>query len=162
MHRRSKPRRTIAALVATAALAAAPAPAHAARNLAGVPANLTEVAASQNFLVHYTSAPGDPNAITPEAAQGLLVAAERALGDSRSRLDLPPPMDDGDGRSDLYVYGGMTQGPERGLVRADTRDDRTTGWAAIPPSATADTATVTHQVIHLQQLGLYRPAGRVL
>src|SRR6187200_1204891 len=114
MHRRSHPRRALAALAATAALAAAPAPAHAARNLAGVPSGLTEQAASQNFLVHYTSAPGDPNAITPEAAQGLLVAAERALGDSRSRLDLPPPMDDGDGRADVYVYAGTDQGAERG------------------------------------------------
>jgi hypothetical protein len=162
MHRTSKPSRAIAALVATAALAAVPAPAHAARNLGGVPGNLTEQATSQNFLVHYTSAPGDPSAIAPEAAQGLLVAAERALGDSRSRLDLPPPMDDGDGHSDVYVYAGIDRGPERGLVRPDSRADRTTGWIGLQPDATGDMAAVTHQVVHLQQLGLYRPAGFVL
>jgi hypothetical protein len=162
MHRRFKPHRALAAFVVTAALIAAPAPAGAARNLAGVPSNLTEQAASQNFLVHYTSTPGDPSAIAPEAAQGLLVGAERALGDSRSRLDLPPPMDDGDGRADVYVYAGTDHGLERGLVRADSRADRTTGWIGLAPDATGDLAAVTHQVVHLQQLGLYRPAGRVL
>jgi hypothetical protein len=162
MHRRSERRRALAALVTAAALIGAPAPAHAARNLAGVPANLTEQAASQNFLVHYTSAPGDPNAIAPDTAHGLLVGAERALGDSRSRLDLPPPMDDGDRRADVYVYAGTDRGPERGLVRADSRDDRTTGWIGLSPDATGDMLAVTHQVVHLQQLGLYRPAGLVL
>ncbi len=137
-------------------------PALAARNLAGVPGNLTEQAASQSFVVHYTSAPGDPNAIAPEAAQQLLINAERALGDSKSRLDLPQPLDDGDGRSDIYVYGGIDRGPERGMVRADSRDDRTTGWIGIQPASTGDMVTVTHQVVHLQQLALYRPAGRVL
>jgi len=162
MHRRTQPGRLLTAFLAALALTALPAPAVAARNLGGVPTNLTEHAASQNFRVHYTSAAGDPNAIAPEAAQKLLVSAERALGDSKSRLDLPQPMDDGDGRADVYVYAGTSGGPERGLVRADSRDDRTTGWIGIPPDATADTVTVTHQVVHLQQLALYRPAGRVL
>jgi hypothetical protein len=162
MHRRTQHRRLLTAFLAALALTAVPAPARAARNLGGVPTNLTEQAVSQNFLVHYTSAPGDPNAIAPEAAQKLLVSAERALGDTKSRLELPQPMDDGDGRADVYVYGGTSRGPERGLVRADSTADRTTGWIAIPPDATADMATVTHQVVHLQQLALYRPAGRVL
>ena len=163
MHRSTKTRRALTAVLAAAALAsAAPTGAHAARNLGGVPGNLTEQAVSQNFVVHYTSAPGDPNAIAPEAAQGLLVTAERSLGDSKSRLDLPQPMDDGDGQADIYVYSTPSGGPERGLVRADSRDDRASGWIGIPPDATADPFTVTHQVVHLQQLGLYRPAGRVL
>jgi hypothetical protein len=163
MHRSSTSRRALIVVAATVAvLAGFAAPAHAARNLAGVPGNLTELAASQNFLVHYTSAPGDPNAITPEAAQQLLAGAERALGDTQGRLGLTHPLDDGDGLSDVYVYAGTDRGPERGMVRADSRADRTSGWIAIPPEATGDLATITHQVVHLQQLALYRPAGRVL
>lgn len=162
MHRTTRTYRLLALVTATAALVVGAAPAHAARNLGGVPGNLTEQVASQNFLVHYTSAPGDPNAIAPEGAQQVLFNAERALGDSRSRLDLPEPMDDGDRRSDVYVYAVPQRGPERGLVRADSRDDRTTGWIGLPPEATGDMVTITHHVVHLQQLGLYRPAGGVL
>jgi hypothetical protein len=162
MRRSSKPRRALPAVLAVAALAAAVPPAQAAHNLAGVPGNLSEEVDSQNFAVHYTSAPGDPNAIAPEAAQQLLVNAERALGDSRSRLDLPQPVDDGDGHADVYVYSGTSRPPERGLVRADSRDDQASGWIGIPPESTGDIVTVTHQVVHLQQLALYRPAGRVL
>ena len=162
MHRRTKPRRVAPIALAAVCLALTTPPAHAARNLAGVPANLAEEATSQNFAVHYTSAPGDPNAIAPGAAQQLLVHAERALGDSRSRLDLPPPIDDGDGRADVYVYTGTVRPPERGMVRADSRDDRASGWIGLPPDAAGDIVAVTPQVVHLQQLALYRPAGRVL
>ena len=157
-----KLRRAPTGLAVAVLVALAAAPAQAARNLTGVPANLGEEAASQNFAVHYTSAPEDPSAIAPEAAQQLLVNAERALSDSQSRLDLPPPMDDGDGRADVYVYAGASRGPERGLVKEDSRDDRTSGWIGLPPEAAGDIVAVTHQVVHLQQLGLYRPAGRVL
>jgi len=162
MHRRTKPR-LVPAVVAALALTAVGAPsAEAARSLAGVPTELTEQAASQNFLVHYTSDPARPDAIAPEGAQQLLINAERALGDSTSRLDLPQPLDDGDGRVDIYVYAATSRGPERGLVRADSRDDRGTGWIGLPPDAIGDVVAVAHQVVHLQQLALYRPAGRVL
>ena len=146
--------------IAAVATAALPAPAFGARNLAGVPANLTESAVSENFTVHYTSTPGDPNAISPQAARQLLATAERALGDSRSRIGLPQPLDDGDRRSDIYVYGANRPG-ERGTWRRDSDADQTSGWIGIPPDAT-DIVTVTHQVVHLQQLALYRPAGSTL
>jgi hypothetical protein len=162
VYRSTKPRLLPALLIAVAALAAVASPAQAARNLAGVPANLGEQATSANFVVHYTSAAGDPNAVAPEAVQRLLVNAERALGDSKSRLDLPQPIDDGDAHTDVYLYTGTVHQPERGMVRADSRDDRASGWIGLPPESTGDIVTVTHQVVHLQQLALYRPAGRVL
>jgi hypothetical protein len=133
----------------------------AARDLTGVPANLGEQAASAAFVVHYTTQPGDPNAITPEAAQQLLATAERVLGDSIDRLGMPRPLDDGDGRADVYVFQTLDD-VERGMVRADSRADQTTGWIAIPPDATGDTVAVAHQIVHLQQLAIYRPAGSVL
>jgi hypothetical protein len=157
-----KPRRLAPLLSALAALALAAPPAWGARNLAGVPADLGEQAVSQDFVVHYTSAPGSPDAIAPEAAQQLLVNAERALGDSVSRLGLARPMDDGDGHADVYVYAGAAQPPEPGIVRADSRDDRASGWIGLPPQSTGDIVAITHEVVHLQQLALYRPAGRVL
>jgi hypothetical protein len=144
-----------------AAVGLLPGPAYAGRNLNGVPGNLTEQVVSDNFAVHYTSTPGDPNAIAPEGAQQLLATAERALADSRVRLSLPQPVDDGDRRSDVYVFSVDRRG-ERGSWRADSSTDQTSGWIAIPPDATGDIVTVAHQVVHLQQLALYRPAGSVL
>jgi hypothetical protein len=156
--------RGIAASVVTAAAlavsAAAPSAARA-RDLSGVPIGLAEQAESRNFVVHYTSAAGDPNAIAPEAAQQLAETAQRALSDSKSRLDLPQPRDDGDGRADVYVFQTRDD-PERGMVRFDSPAEQTSGWIAVPPDATGDIVTVTHLVVHLQQLALYRPAGDVL
>jgi hypothetical protein len=151
----------LALAVALAAALTAAAPAAAARNLAGVPDNLTESALSDHFWVHYTSAPGDPNAIDPAAAQQLLVTAERVLGDSTTQLGFPAPRDDGDGRIDVYVYRDA-DASEPGFVRADSRADQTTGWIAVPPGATGDVVTVAHEVFHLMQLAVYRPAGLVL
>jgi hypothetical protein len=150
----------LAASVFAAAAMALPGAAQA-RELSGVPGGLGELAQSRNFVVHYTSAAGDPNAIAPEVAQQLVETAERALGDSKARLDLPQPRDDGDGRADVYVFR-TGDSAEHGMVRADSRADQTTGWIAVAPDAAGDIVAVTHLVVHLQQLALYRPAGEVL
>jgi predicted pyridoxine 5'-phosphate oxidase superfamily flavin-nucleotide-binding protein len=87
-----------AAMVLLVLAAASPA---GARNLNGVPSNLTEQVTTPNFVVHFTTQPGDPNAITIAAAQQLANNAERALGDEESRLQFPSPVTDGDGRADV-------------------------------------------------------------
>jgi hypothetical protein len=143
------------------ALAAAPATAAAARSLSGVPGDLTEQVMTPNFVVHYTSRPGDPNAITVAEAQQLANNAERALGDEESRLQVPSPVTDGDGHVDLYVFHA-SKGLEPGLVRTDSSADQTSGFIAVPPAAVGDIATIAHEVFHLLQAAVYRPAGRVL
>jgi hypothetical protein len=150
-----------ACLISIAGLLSVAGPAQAARSLDGVPANLTEQAQSPNFLVHFTSTPGDPNAITPSAAQQLAANGERALGDMKSRLGFPSPMDDGDGRVDLYVFRDSDKS-ERGLLRLDSRDAQATGWIAVPPDGTGDIVTIAHQIFHLLQAAVYRPAGKVM
>src|SRR4051812_33512849 len=130
------------AAAALAVAAAAVPSAAAARDLSGVPGELAEQAESRSFAVHYTSAPGDPNAIAPETAQQLAETAERALADSKARLDLPQPRDDGDDRADVYVFQ-TGDDPERGMVRSDSRADQASGWIAVPPDATGDIVTVT-------------------
>jgi hypothetical protein len=142
-------------------LLATAAPAAAARNLNGVPANLTERVTTPNFVVHFTMQDDDPNAISLAAAQQLANNAERAVGDEESRLQFPSPVTDGDGHADLYVFA-TSKGLEPGLVRADSRGDQVSGFIAVPPTATGDIGTIAHEVFHLLQLAVYRPAGSVL
>src|SRR4051812_29426209 len=78
------------------------APAYADRP--GVPSNLTQSVVTDHFVVHYTTQAGDPNAVTDAAAQQLARFAERSYGDETGRLGMPPPKDDGDGKTDVYVF----------------------------------------------------------
>jgi hypothetical protein len=143
-------------------MALAAGPASAARNVDAVPDNLTETIATPNFLVHFTSTFGDPNGIGTAQVQQLAGNAERALGDLISRTDFPRPMDDGDGKIDLYVFYDKGR-PEPGLFQLDEGNtDRTSGWIAIPPNGATDIVTIAHQVFHLMQANVYRPAGRIL
>lgn len=83
-----------ALLVPTAASASARPP---------VPSPVSELA-GPNFVVHYTASGGSPaDRLTPEGAATALANAETALAWYRSQ-GYPAPLDDGDGKTDIYVF----------------------------------------------------------
>jgi hypothetical protein len=153
-------RRTRALVVSTAAVLAAacgPAAALAApvRPPAVVPASLTEQVVSPHFVVHYTSAPTDPNATSATEAQSVDITAEQAYAAETGALGFPPPPDDGDGHVDIYIYDDPAQ-TENGLAHRDSSADTTSGWISINPHGTAITngATIPHELFHLIQFGI--------
>ena len=117
------------------------------------PASLTETVTSAHFAVHYTSADGDPNAILPSRAQSVSDRAEEAYAREVGEWGFPAPIDDGDGRTDIYVYSDEKTGP-RALTHIDwpppdgTRSS--SAWFSITPTASID-YVVAHEFFHVLQ-----------
>ena len=116
------------------------------------PASLTEAVTSDHFVVHYTSADGDPNAILPSRAQAISDAAERAYAVEVGDWHFPAPIDDGDGRTDVYVYTDEKTG-RSALTHIDwppPAGTRTSSaWFSIPPPA--GTFVIAHEFFHVLQ-----------
>jgi hypothetical protein len=116
------------------------------------PASLTEALTSDHFVVHYTSEESDPNAIFPDRAQEIANAAEHAYATEVGDWRFPAPIDDGDGRTDIYVYtDDMTGGSA--LTHIDwppPQGTRTSSaWFSIP--RTAGAFVVAHELFHVLQ-----------
>jgi hypothetical protein len=116
------------------------------------PASLTEALTSEHFVVHYTSAEDDPNAIFPDRAQEIADAAERAYATEVGEWHFPAPVDDGDGHTDIYVYTDDKTGGSA-LTHIDwppPQGTRTSSaWFSIP--RTAGAFVVAHELFHVLQ-----------
>jgi hypothetical protein len=139
-------RRGLAALVVTACALGSATPA-LARN---VPATLPQVLASAHFVVHYTSDAADLNAISGLGAQMLSTNAERAYATEVGQWGFPAPIDDGDGKSDIYVYK-LANMQNAGQAPIDGSARSTSGWIEIQPSYATDLHVVAHEFFHLIQ-----------
>ena len=94
--------RAYVAAVAVLALCCPDASAAPARE--GIPASLTESRASEHFVVHYTTTDA-PHAIPADSVPVVLAIAERAYAvEVNASTGFAPPLDDGDGRTDIYVH----------------------------------------------------------
>src|SRR5712691_197064 len=113
-----------------------------------VPASLTAEAAAQHVVVHYA-----PAATAPERAERLAATAERIYGLEVGAWGFPAPVDDGDGRTDLYLYDLP------GCCNAATypdpqRDGRASASIALRPGAD-DAPTVAHEFFHVLQFSMW-------
>ncbi|MEA2167718.1 MAG: hypothetical protein QOF76_1018 [Solirubrobacteraceae bacterium] len=134
--------------VLIAALLALPAPAHAApkRPPTRVPAGLDETITTPHFLVHYTTAAGSPSAVTAAHAQELADAGERGYAKEVTEWGFPAPPDDGDGRTDIYVFDGGDA-----FAVPDSNGDTTTSYISYSP--TANQGHIPHEFFHVIQFG---------
>src|SRR3954453_4921606 len=57
-----------------------------------------------NFVVHYTTDPTTPDAISPATAQLVADNAEKSLAAEEAAFGFDPPLTGSDGRIDVYVY----------------------------------------------------------
>ena len=122
------------------------APATAARPV--LPEKLT----TQHFAVHYTGDPGLPEAILHQQAGDLAAEAESAY-DKLVSWGFPPPLDDGDGRIDVYVVDlplGFL-----GYAYPETASGQTYGYIELDESAVTSAETVAHELFHLVQFRLW-------
>jgi hypothetical protein len=117
------------------------------------PANLTQMAASDHFVVHYTSESGDHNAVSPAYALRLEQYAEAAYAKEVGDWGLEPPLDDGDGKTDVYVFTDEYTGNS-----AQTHPDwpppphsvATSAWISIPANAPVS-YLAPHEFFHVLQ-----------
>ena len=147
--------RLLAAAVLLGALAAFSAsPAAAARPL-GYPNLLT----TAHFEIHYTGdlgPPVDPSRIVDQQAGDLAANAERAYA-TITGWGYPPPLDDGDGKTDIYVTDLSSVGA-LGLTIPDTAGNVTTAYIEIDPTVVDSEHVIAHELFHAVQFGIWIPA----
>jgi hypothetical protein len=139
--------RCVLTLVAVLLVVPASAGAAAKRPPTPVPAGIDAVVQTAHFVVHYTTAAG-PSATTAEHAQELADAGERGYAAAVGQYGFPPPLDDGDGKTDIYVYDGG-----EAFARADVKGEQSTGYITYSP--TAHPIHIPHEFFHLVQYGMY-------
>jgi len=140
-------------LALTLALPASAQAAFAPRPPASTPTDLTQTLEGPHFVVHYTSAPGDGNAVADADAQLLLTNAENAYGPD-TQLMGTDPIPDSDGKTDIYVYADSV--PALGRAHADFAGPTSAGWIQIFPVAVKRAETITHEFFHIVQFAIYK------
>ncbi|MHB1834717.1 MAG: fibronectin type III domain-containing protein, partial [Solirubrobacteraceae bacterium] len=132
----------------------------ATRPPAIVPSYLSHSAVSTHFVLHYTddSAAHPADAISTTAAANAVGVAENAYGWYVGAWGYPAPLNDGDGKTDIYVFDLGAIGVDRGGA-ATTDDDlanQTSGYILLSPTtATFDPFTIAHELFHVIQFGLF-------
>jgi hypothetical protein len=121
---------------------------------------LDHVMTSPHFVVHYTPSDSDTgddsttqNAFGQQSAGDLLVLAEKAYA-QLAALGYPPPADDGDGRTDIFV---MDQAP--GIFGYAVPDDplaaQSSGWISLHPEFANSIHPIAHELYHLTQFTIW-------
>lgn len=142
-------RRFLAILFVMPALGAGPA---AALDRPSPAPGLNELVTTAHFIVHYTTLGAD--AVQPAQAQTLAANAEQAYAIETS-WGLSAPKDDGDGRTDIYVFNGRGTS----YTQAEQLGPASTAYIAITPMNVVYPPTIRHELFHVLQLGIDVRAG---
>jgi hypothetical protein len=149
----------VRALLVTAVVAfglvAAPAQADPARPW--VPARLTDSVAGPHFVVHYAT-----DETTTAVATNVLGHAERAYALEVGSWGYPAPIDDGDGKVDVYVYAReWTDGDAAGAVSEDSyKNAPRAGYITLKTPYADSVSLVAHEFFHVVQLAMWSTAVR--
>lgn len=149
----------LAVLGACAAFAAAPA--NAVRP--GLAPAYPDVLTTTHFQIHYTgelSTPANPNRILHQTAGDLGALAERAYATIVTGWGYPAPLDDGDGKIDVWVQD-LAPGI-LGSATADGVGNTSTGWIAIDVAYATSPQVIAHELFHLIQFAVWIPADNWL
>lgn len=137
------------------ALAGAFAAAFAGAADAARPSLLTypETVTTPHFSIHFT---GDLTAlqdrITFQTAGNLGSFAEQAYSTIVTGWGYPAPLNDGDGRIDVWVKD-LSSIKVLGLATTDAGGNTATGWITIDPTAASSRPVIAHELVHLVQYG---------
>jgi hypothetical protein len=121
---------------------------------------LDQAMTSPHFVVHYTASFDDTDADTTtdntfaqQSAGDLLVLAEKAYA-GLAALGYPPPVDDGDGRTDIFVFDSPD--PQFGYAMPDDPfAAQSSGWIALDPAFATSVHPITHELYHLTQFAIW-------
>lgn len=129
----------------------AAAPADAVRPV-GYPETLT----TEHFQIHYTGelvTPPNTDRIIHQQAGELAAHAEAAYATVVTSWGYPAPPDDGDGRIDVWVQDLSALG-----VIGLAFDDPAGDWISINTADVESRHVIAHELMHLIQFGIWRPA----
>lgn len=150
----------VALICLCAGLAAAPA--GAVRPLAGPLTAYPEVLTTEHFEIHYTGELADPpnlDRIVQQDAGELAANAERAYATIVGAWGYPAPLNDGDGKVDIWVQNlNPASTGTVAFVSPDAAGNVSTSWMAVDPSVVRSQHVVAHELLHVLQVGTWIPA----
>lgn len=113
---------------------------------------LPEQLTTTHFVVHYDGAPVDPDAkkVLHQDAADLAGLLEQAYTHFVTNLGYPAPLDDGDGRIDVYVTDLSSIGA-LGVAFPDNAVAQTSGYVQIDDDMVRSSETIAHELFHLIQ-----------
>lgn len=113
---------------------------------------------TSHFLLHFegdATAPASP--VTRQQIGELAGNLERAYALFTGEWGFPAPVNDGDGRVDVYVTD-LDPVKALGLAFPDTGANQTSGYMHIDDDATELADLAAHELFHLVQFGIWAPA----
>ena len=121
---------------------------------------LDETMTSTHFAIHYTASlddtdsdPTTTNTFAQQSAGDLLVLAEKAYA-GLTALGYAPPVDDGDGRIDVFVKDLVD--PMFGFATPDNpASAQSSGWIVLDPEFATSVHPITHELYHLAQFAIW-------
>lgn len=124
-----------------------------------VPSYVNQGVEGTHFVVHYTPSGGGPaDRLSMSDANTVLAHAETAYAWEVDQWGYPAPLNDGDGKTDIYVFntpaalGGAATGP-------DSDADVTSAFILLSPTNAVSTYAVAHEFFHAIQMGIYHHTG---
>lgn len=135
-------------LGALAAFAASPA-------AASRPVGYPELITTQHFQIHYIGDSGNPNRILHQKAGDLAALAEQAYS-TITGWGYPPPLDDGDGKIDVWVQDLSSSG-SLGDAVPDGSGTTSSGWLDIDLGSALSEHVIAHELFHLVEMGIWIP-----
>ena len=113
---------------------------------------------SDHFQIHYT---GDQNAVDgviDQTAADVAATAERAYTAITQTYGFPPPLDDGDGKTDIWI-GSTGSADVLGLAVPDNpAASQSSGYIVLDSVDGLSDHVVAHELFHLVQFGIWLPA----
>lgn len=120
----------------------------------GLPETLT----TSHFQIHYDGSPAPPGTgVLHQQASDLAANLESAYTTFVTDWGYPAPLDDGDGKIDVYVADLTTFGAFSGLAFTDTGANQSSGYIYIEDNATWIPSLAAHELFHLIQFGQWAP-----
>jgi uncharacterized protein DUF6055 len=139
-----------AAIVACASLVLGAAPASAR------PVGYPDTIASAHFLIHYTGDSTASDRVTDQQAADVATIAENAYNAITQTYGYPAPMDDGDGKIDIWI-GSTGSADVLGLAFPDTGANQDSGYILVDSKTGLNAHVIAHELFHLVQFGVWAP-----
>ncbi len=141
-------RLTCLSLLATALCAVLSSPAQAARLV------LPETLTTAHFQMHYDGAPLTGTPVQHQGAGDLAATFETAYS-ALGAWGYPLPLDDGDGRIDVYITDLSPYGALGAAFQDNPSNSQSSGYIWIDDDSTGTKDTAMHELFHLVQFGIW-------
>ena len=118
------------------------------------PIGYLDTLTSDHFVIHYTGDLSALDRITAQQAASVAETAERAYSAEITSYGYPAPVDDGDGKIDIWV--GDLGGP-LGVAVQETPGTQSQGYIALDVAGGLNEETIGHELFHLIQYAIFIP-----